>query len=732
MGIKLKNYYKIGILIIILVILIPAIGTVAMYPVFNSRAEESEYAQPNEYLDDYTLRLLTQGSFILYQEAIETQSSQRYSSADLFLSSDYAGREPEYSEDYYGDYLLSRDELADAINQVLYSWKFEFEDIRNSLVYAVYDQEGELIVTNAIDDSLETFGDYNKISGAYIDSYSALITMTYSSMGSLSAKVYSEEQNSIIDYLERYNRENILLEAINTPYIPEAINQPNDIIIFYAIPTDSNLLTVFDYYDIYLAYQDTGFYGWYYAMLLIIAIIAFVLPFIKPLQIGNQKIFRIPLEAAFIIIMYIISAEYTLVGLMADTNSGVFLHSVTSIFNSQIMSSIIVTIVNVFYWALIIALWYISAASILAVISMGFKKYLRERSLFWRAGAWVKGKCVTFLNSLSEIDLEEQTNSRILKVVLVNFGIVVALCCMWFFGILAAIIYSIVIYFLLKKYIGRLKRNYEKLLSATNAMADGNLDIVIEEDLGVFNSFKRELQKIQKGFKKAVEKEVASQNMKTELITNVSHDLKTPLTAIITYVNLLKDENITEEERKNYIETIDNKSMRLKSLIEDLFEVSKADSKNVSLNIISVDLIDLIKQVYCELNDKISEADLEFRMNLPDKKIMMALDSQKTYRIFENLFINCIKYALKGTRVYIDLEENNTEVAVIFKNISASELNFPPEKLTERFIRGDLSRNTEGSGLGLAIARSFLELQNGSLDIEIDGDLFKATTRLYK
>ena len=219
--------------------------------------------------------------------------------------------------------------------------------------------------------------------------------------------------------------------------------------------------------------------------------------------------------------------------------------------------------------------------------------------------------------------------------------------------------------------------------------------------------------------------------MRTELVTNVSHDLKTPLTAIITYVNLLKEEK-DEEKRKEYVEILDRKSLRLKVLIEDLFEISKASSQNVTLQIMDVDVANLFKQVKLELEKKFEEAGLLFRCGYPEEKLICRLDSQKTYRIFENLLINVSKYALTGTRVYVKIyaEEQNAVIQVM--NVSAEEITVKASDLTERFVRGDASRNTEGSGLGLAIAKSFTELQKGTFEIQVEGDLFKAEVRFKR
>lgn len=275
-----------------------------------------------------------------------------------------------------------------------------------------------------------------------------------------------------------------------------------------------------------------------------------------------------------------------------------------------------------------------------------------------------------------------------------------------------------------------MQQKYNTLLKGINEIAEGNLDVEIQEDLGIFNPFKEQLSRIQEGFKKAVAQEVKSERTKSELITNVSHDLKTPLTAIITYVNLLKQENVTEEERTSYIRVLDQKSMRLKALIEDLFEVSKASSGTVSLHLEDVDIVSLLKQVRFELADKIEASGIEFRYNLPEERILLHLDSQKTYRVFENLLVNITKYGMPGTRAYIQVaRENDGHVLITMRNISARELEVSPEELTERFVRGDTSRNTEGSGLGLAIARSFVEVQGGIMRLEVEDDLFRVSIR---
>lgn len=374
---------------------------------------------------------------------------------------------------------------------------------------------------------------------------------------------------------------------------------------------------------------------------------------------------------------------------------------------------------------LLFAVAFVSTVCIYPVFSVGLKEYIRQYSFIYQIFPWIRKKWNQFTDEVNHIDFSDKTTKTILKIVGINFLVLAVLMCMWMFGIVGLVIYSLVLFYLMKKYYDRIKKDYDVLMRGVQRIAEGDLDTMITEDIGVFEPFKEQLTEIRTGFKKAVDEEVKSQRMKTELITNVSHDLKTPLTAITTYVELLKKEDITEEERKSYIETLEKKSLRLKVLIEDLFEVSKATTNNITLNLMDVDVVNLMKQVSVEHADKFEQMGLQLRWNVPEEKIILKLDNQKTYRIFENLFVNIQKYAMPNSRVYIDVEKWEGNVTITMRNMSAVELNVRGDELTERFVRGDASRNTEGSGLGLAIARSFTEAQKGSLHIAVDGDLFK-------
>lgn len=270
------------------------------------------------------------------------------------------------------------------------------------------------------------------------------------------------------------------------------------------------------------------------------------------------------------------------------------------------------------------------------------------------------------------------------------------------------------------------------LAIAVENMKNGNLDINLDSTKFVFplKDFARNLNECRDSIEKAVGEALKGERLKTELITNVSHDLKTPLTSIINYVSLLKLCNIEGEDENKYLDILDEKSTKLKRLIEDLTEASKASSGNIKMTVDTVNLNELALQAVGENNDVLENVGLEIVVSQKNEDLFVKADSQHTFRIFDNLFSNVKKYALSGTRVYVDVYKEGNYGVFSVKNISKDKLNINPDEITERFVRGDNSRTTEGSGLGLSIARSFTELQNGIFSIDIDGDLFKVTIKL--
>lgn len=266
-----------------------------------------------------------------------------------------------------------------------------------------------------------------------------------------------------------------------------------------------------------------------------------------------------------------------------------------------------------------------------------------------------------------------------------------------------------------------------KLREAARHMAQGNLQEKLDPTHlhGSFRQIAQDLNALGQGASRAVERQLKSERMKTELITNVSHDIKTPLTSIVNYVDLLQKPH-TPAEGEQYLEVLARQSQRLKKLTEDLVEMSKASSGSIPVNLAPVNVVELVNQALAEYEEKLARANLPVVLTAPQPEILVSADGRLFWRVMDNLLSNCVKYAQAGTRVYVDVVKYEKKVMISVKNISRTELNLPAEELMERFVRGDSARNTEGSGLGLHIAKTLMSLQKGKLNLVIDGDLFKA------
>lgn len=358
------------------------------------------------------------------------------------------------------------------------------------------------------------------------------------------------------------------------------------------------------------------------------------------------------------------------------------------------------------------------------------ENYLVENALIYRA---FKASIREF-SKVDKFDNKEINNAKMkFTLVYLVLCIVVFLLFLFFAGMFAAspeailipmIIFAGFIYFIILKNINQVAR----INREASEIVGGNYKKKIEKTGGLYDGIVDNFNNIGSNLDLAIEDAVKSERLKTELITNVSHDLKTPLTSILNYSDLLSKEDNSQEEAKEYARIINEKSNKLRVLIEDLFEVSKATSNNIELDRQELDFNSLVAQSIGEWEDKIKENNIEIISNLSEEKVMLKIDGQKFSRVLDNLFSNISKYALENSRVYVDLRDEGG-VKLTIKNISKYPLNISAEELMERFTRGEKSRTTSGSGLGLSIASSFVRAHGASFDIDIDGDLFKVTIK---
>jgi len=709
---KLKNRYSKDLIIIFLITIIPAVITFGFYPMVHRNAMKMLQNNPQDthemtyeecYGDGYIYDIYKSG-YVLYE--------------DFVLNKD-DNAAAEVNDDYF--YIMNH----------LRSHFYGFSDHTDYLMFNTADGTDEWKdsnpETNMVihQDAVKSF----LFNGTPLqeDLYDAWVCISYDSAGSVKILGYNNlDADALAQQFQMYRMGNPLEDDYGISLSSLNIKAPKNMIVFYGLQDIMDYAEEDNWYLLLSYYKDSGIREVFLIALLIVAAAAVWYRRGSVYALNDSIIFRIPMEITitglFLTVSWMNPMIKRMLAYMYNQESG-FIYVPRGIAGG---------IYQVISWLLIYLFWFWMIGCLASAWKIGIKEYVKQYSCIYRCFPFVNRKWKQFTEYVLDVDITENMEKSIRKLVVINGIVISVLCVLWFGGIIGVIIYSVFLFIYLRKYLTKIRTQYMALLNWICKLSAGELNARMEEDAGVFTPIREELSHIQIGFKHAVEEEVKSQKMKTELITNVSHDLKTPLTAIITYVDLLKNEDITPEERADYIRILDKKSMRLKVLIEDLFEISKASSNNVTMNFSEVDIVNLLKQVRFELDDKIAESGLDFRWNLPDEKRILKLDSQKTYRIFENLIVNCLKYSMPHSRVYVEWKETEDQVITAIKNMSATELNFDPREITERFVRGDLSRNTEGSGLGLAIARSFTELQNGTLNIEIDGDLFKAIVKFKK
>lgn len=695
--------------------LVAALGYSTLYSTFRQEA----FQTGNVVASDDNITAFYGNNYVLYRDLYNVENGTNASYGEIYLN----------LKDSY-NWLLSEA----AYEQELAILETPNEAEQAAVLYGTVQHLSEYMESLRVEFGGSNFWDYcitDTVTGKYLTNMSEtdlsnaadnayfLISFVYDSAGHVTVgDVICQDEESVIRRMANEIVRTNLLEQEITDYSGTLIYKigditgPKDCKVTYSLSRGSFQSGNFDPFHLRYAYLNTGAVGCLMIFLLGVFLLAALLPVVRKQEAWKGRIFALPLEvqllAGMAVFTFGCACSVWMVIRTASGMSGWFL--------------------NYLYFTLFFfCAWYYGVYA-RGIAEQGIVPYVREKSLIYRFFPYVRSKAKELYRSLEQMDLTKNTHKKLLKIVLLNAVILFIISSLWFGGFAITVVYSVFLYFVLRKYLSDLQKKYQILLKAANEMAQGNLNVTIPENLGVFEPFKPELLKIQTGFKGAVEEEVKSQKMKAELITNVSHDLKTPLTAIITYVNLLKGENLTREQQKEYLNVLEQKSLRLKVLIEDLFEVSKANSENIVLNRTDVDILNLVKQAAFEYSDKFSDAKLDIRLNLSEEKILLFLDSQKTFRIYDNLFGNIAKYAMPGTRVYVMASLSEERLVITIKNISAREITIQSSDLTERFVRGDASRNTEGSGLGLAIAKSFTTLQGGELTVDVDGDLFKVTT----
>lgn len=708
MAIRLKNVNN---LIVWALSLAAALVFLSLYPGFQKRAEEEE---PDILSGSEFLHEIYQANIVLYRQLQVAVTGKEITGQDVYLSST-----TKKAENYQGEYYDFGDQTplsyaGEQLDSILYNWDINMADGIGALIdYEIVDNISGKRLEKA-ERKLSLLGT-EAVSQSTDDHYPYFIKMEFDESGRLS-RVWTrgEDADAIAEgvslvmrsrYLERSLYESLSYSAYGNIGWEDAIfyladgemwqaylrvaNLPKNCTICYAMTEEqfTELKTssrLFHSVNSFVGnYASIGIQECFHFLLILLFAVSLLLPLWRGWHLHEKQFLPLHFEVTTVLL----AASFMLFGELSvhlvllsmsnrwDYSLSYTLHSLMPGLSLGDTHNIVM-IGNFLLLTAAFRFWFALAAPLSQVYALGFRGYFRRRSLIVR--------CIRRIRIVIK-----KKKRRVQK--------------------------------------AKWQKKYGYLLTAVRSVSEGNLQTEFTGDWGDFEPLKGELASLQTAFLQAVEEEVKSQRMRNELITNVSHDLKTPLTAILTYTELLQGKNVTEQQREEYLAVLRRKSLRLKTLIEDLFEVSKASSGNVTLERERVDICSLMRQVYLEYEDGAKVSGLTFRFQFPDEKIYLLLDGEKTCRIFDNLYANILKYAMQDTRVYVSVVREGEDVRIELKNISGAELNIPAESLTERFVRGDSARSSEGSGLGLAIARSFVELQEGRMQIEIDGDLFKVT-----
>lgn len=637
----------------------------------------------------------------------------------------------------YDDYSLK-----DVFKDYIYNLEDENNHETKGIKYYVYDKTDEKIFfTNSKKNLKNAFETQDK---KVLNDYQWYTAIDYDGNGnvSLEGKQTSDWEGSFYNTsFDQLFKNNYLDEGNSNTINQITLKNPTNIKVLIAIP--KKLPTNCYLEELCSKQGSISDVLVTYVFIIVAALVIFMLfvPVRKLIEIEPFKTV-VKVKLFFMFFIYIILIEMWLAG-MTEVLRASWQGTFAWMLRERGMAGAgvaIEPIINVGGWFVFYAMIMYFIFYIKSILVFG-KDFIKEHTLVCSAYHYFKDE----IKSLTQFDLKNQKGNIILKIGLIS-GICIEgilLFVYFFMGIIGNLYYispriyliftcfislicAIIIMLISKKLLSKVSNDYQILLQSAHHLSQGEFNDKINQDLGLFNSLKDELNCINDGFKDAVSKEVASQKMKTELISNVSHDLKTPLTSIISYIDLLKNEDLSKEQQDEYIDILDRNTKRLKTLIEDLFEVSKVNSGNIQLNPIDLDIHALLQQVLFEYQEQFEHHHLNLKNDYENKKIICHLDSEKTYRVLENLCQNICKYALEHTRVYLQIVETNQQVIVVFKNISAHEIS-NSDDLTERFVQGDTSRKSEGSGLGLAICKSFVEVQGGTFEVNVDGDLFKTT-----
>lgn len=728
----MKTGKGLGILIGMLLLILIGMGAIASYPRIYEKVQQNS---GNYFEEEDFLYRIAQSNYTLYWKLKQQGAGEELTPLQTFWPDYEAPEAVKPSEITYagtGEYVISYDGWDyDYERENIYS---EVQHFNNSIRDYYYNMKsGRSVYFWAKDNTNGTVLSNMKPSlkneieekGSILQPESQFkyyIKLNYDKDGIVQVEaVYGASMESQallgdINMEELMYRNNSMSDV---DYYGKTEN-PKDMTVVLATD-DSQANWYYGYWRTRMSFMDNGFGLVYFGALGLVLLLGLLLPLVKPLGIGRGISRVIPFELAITGLCMVTAMVEPFTEMAFQSVSGDMGQSLIENSFTQSAAGLVTYGANLTAWFFLLGCTYLLVLSLRQIFTMGPKQYFLKKCWCIRFTAWCFRGMKALFFDLGRVDLSEKSNKMLLRTIFANFVILTLICCFWFFGVFGLIIYSIILFLIIKSRIDDAKTGYQKLMNYIRKMKDGRLDLTIDENLDVFEPMKQELQDLSSGMQAAVEREMESQRVTSAMLFDAAAGLQEPLERLLQDTKDILEEQ-TEEGRRRLLKEMEEQTAILKPVIERLKNASSASAQSSRVEAEPVDISALIRQVQFELSEQAEAAQISFRLQLPQEKVLLTLDSDKTYQIFDILLHNILKYGHSGSRAYITVKDMDNRVEIILKNTSANEL--------EGLEPGG-GREKSG-GLNTALARSLAELMGGTCETAIDGDLYKTILVFHK
>ena len=734
-----------GVIVSILLLLCLSIGAIGAYPGIYSQTVKM---RKNYFEEENFTNQLVQSSYAIYWKMEQQKADKELLPTDVFMPDYTAPKKPEaYRQGvtYAGEYSAGYEDSE------YYEYYDEYEEERARAEYEAYDRYQsfngwfrDIYETMGRNRGMQFWAQDHKTNQVlsnmkpsqrdalspgtvlpeFDQQYQYYIWLTFDQKGEASISQVAGASLESQERLKAMDLEDLIYDYNWYDFMNYygRMEGPKDMSLLLAVENDNNAYGSYGWYYGYWHersnFYQAGFAWLYLGLCGLVLLLGLLLPIIKPLRLGGGVSRVIPLELCAFGLLMVIPFSDPMVQMALSTASGAAYQDLLE--NSFLPGSANVLVFggNLTAWMLLLGAIYLMGLSLRQIFTMGPKAYLLKRCWCVRFVSWCCRKVKGLFSALGQVDLSEKSNKMLAKAVFANFLILTLICCFWFFGVAGLVIYSLILYVVLKSRLDEAKNSYQKLMDQIRRMKTGRLDASTDEDLGVFEPMKQELSGLADGMARAVEVETESQRTTSSMINHAADSLQEPLKDLVDSANAL-DGDHTPEEWKALAAGVMEKAARLQPVIDSLKRAATAAAKSGDVSLEPVDLGALLKQAEVELGDQATAAGIALRIQLPEEKVILPLDSDKSYRVIEILFKNIIKHGQPGSRAYVTVKPMEDWVEITLKNTSAKELD-------ERAFGG------EAGGLNVALAKSLTELMDGAYQVSTDGDLYKTVLRFKR